>query len=900
MIENPHSSLDHDAKAERPHTIDVKALLAALLPIVLLLLWYGGKGYQARAITMIAIGIMTIWLAMRQPGRFPWLVFGVLLPSCILSAVVSVIQYGRAFPAKSIQEAIGLDTGIGHVLCSDVSAGLSSSLWTWALICLAGSISWICSRDQRLLRRVVQALVVIGTIHAFSSIILAVLCPGFPSADYSGRVRGCFVSPNQAVTFWGLLLPTAMLLWSRHGSPWGWCCSGLAMAIFCSASRGGIIAAALVCIPVGLVLVPARNRWKSAVLMLLMLAGIAYLINLTPVRERFSALADEHEISFSGRLSIWRSAWPLIHADGPWGTGAGTTMLAWRTTENSTFEPTPVGHLHCDPLEMLLEYGWLGCLMIGGCVVVCGLYLFKVTPRNRWHRTTVLGPLLGFGILGLHSCGDFLISNEALAAVSAVMLAAIVSTLTNDEADIVSEPLQAWIPKWPLIGSALILLSCVPWELRRATADRQFTDVARLTTSQTADPDAALAARERLVVEGGDRGNARLQALRARLILTQVDDEVSPGAVPAEALSSAAQCLADAARVSIGEPRAWLERARLALLQQPADGGSAALCLQHALDWAPAWMVGNDEIWQILSGLQVSAIPAADRQMIMKRVLASDLPQSPLAMFVAARELGIQTLQDLLMRPGQERTLAGARAWLRVQGSQECWLASIHAESSVRVISPAQELAAEHSLFNPSTWKVQLADSASGRQQQASQLQEAGLPIPSALQHALLSDGIPWSLWAHTMELLDDHVRQQLSQLSDADLAWASPWTARALSENTILLGDTSNLSANSDPLLLLDTLAAFDSHRIKESQPGERDRIRLLLGRYRRPEWIELPDMHWTWAYLDSKTPPIDLISTGWIGIVVDGSWIGWRRGDFDFRTVMGSGLHRLVIMDW
>ena len=128
---------------------------------------------------------------------------------------------------------------------------------------------------------------------------------------------------------------------------------------------------------------------------------------------------------------------------------------------------------------------------------------------------------------------------------------------------------------------------------------------------------------------------------------------------------------------------------------------------------------------------------------------------------------------------------------------------------------------------------------------------------------------------------------------------WAQAWSDRAEIAAHLLTGDAHDLSAGADPLLVAGALRAVEGGRVHFAQAGEADRIRLLLGPLRRPAWREMPGATWAWVLLDERTPPVVVRCAGWMGLCVDGAWVGWKRGAMDLRTELPPGLHRVVLVD-
>ena len=129
------------------------------------------------------------------------------------------------------------------------------------------------------------------------------------------------------------------------------------------------------------------------------------------------------------------------HQVGPLGSGAGTTELVWRRAGDTTFEPQPVGHVHSDPLETLLEDGWLGTLAILAALAAGAVLLIRGGQPRCWQRTAVAGPALGLLTLALHACADFLVSNEAIALTAVLLLVVLAIGATATTAAPASEAL---------------------------------------------------------------------------------------------------------------------------------------------------------------------------------------------------------------------------------------------------------------------------------------------------------------------------------------------------------------------------------------------------------------------------------------------------------------------------
>ena len=193
----------------------------------------------------------------------------------------------------------------------DPAASGATAWWLLAVLAYGLSAAVLLGGEARAARLVLMALVACGALHAAVGLALAPFGLAWPSADPSTEVRGSFVSHNQAAAFWGLLLPSALLLWARHGSRWAWAVAALAIAIVGSNSRGGVLCAAVVVLPLAFSVLPARRRVWWTLAAARGLAVVLWVVNLHPLTARFGELADRHEVSVQGRLRMWQAYTPI-------------------------------------------------------------------------------------------------------------------------------------------------------------------------------------------------------------------------------------------------------------------------------------------------------------------------------------------------------------------------------------------------------------------------------------------------------------------------------------------------------------------------------------------------------------------------------------------------------------
>jgi O-antigen ligase len=217
--------------------------------------------------------------------------------------------------------------------------------------------------------------------------------------------RRWLVGRESAITIAALLVATA--------------CA--AAAIF-SYSRMGIIVLAAMASSV-LLLTLIRNR-GAALLLAATGAAAAYAVSAAGLRglaARFAELIAQY--GDPARLAMWRDTL-RIAPDFLW-TGAGLGAFPFVFRRSEPYLPLKgIDHAHSDYLELLVELGLPGALLLFGCiayVVVHSLWKLRALhdPARRW---TSLGCLLGAAGILLHAAADFPLRIPAVAATAAVLL----------------------------------------------------------------------------------------------------------------------------------------------------------------------------------------------------------------------------------------------------------------------------------------------------------------------------------------------------------------------------------------------------------------------------------------------------------------------------------------------
>jgi O-antigen ligase len=873
-------------------------LLAALVGV---LVDYGGAGDFVRpTLAATAAGLLLLLaVGLRSRFRVPplgWI--GLLfLPAAVL-CLLQVMPLGWHHPwVTDDLAALGGISGNGAWSIAP-AASLSTLVWTMTLAGLA-LVMGLTFRGERL-RPFLDAVVLAVAAHAVAGLVLMLLGADWPTATNFNRARGSFVYANHAASFWAACLPLALLTARSSGRWWRWlACACLALAVLLSASRGGIIVASLVCLPLAIGMLPRRRRgwWAAAAAGAIALWLVA--IGIEDITQRFTALRGPEGLTLSGRLTIWTEAWPVVKDAGPLGCGAGTVNTAYRRGENTAFAEFNINHLHCDPLEWWLEFGW-GGVGAGLAGLIAAAWWLRPPPpsvadehpERAQDRLCYRGAALGLLILALHSGFDFIWHNLAIDLLAVVFLTALAQCRADHQELPVRSTLSA---RLAVLVLGLALAALLAPEFRREREDVLAYRTGRLIAERLRDrqpiADTTLVQRT-LAAQPTTVSLAVLQAWLLHYLPGDAADR------PAR-LERARLALDAAAWAAPGDPRAWVERAALA-----ADTGGRPdhiiADLERALVWARSWPEIQAVVLTCARQRGDAALPDDQLRPIVEQLLALDQPQPGWFFPFAARLLGEEVLSRRLAESEGERLQAAGLEWLAEHGSLEDWLRvrrhlARHAPASL----PTHLELMRRPLHGDAPCALAMGSGNEERRQQADLLAAAGLPVPAELAAALRADGLPWSMWAEPLDLLKADQREQLELVLRGEWHrdWAKAWADRILLVQHAYSGDLSAVGGDTDPALIAALLAPDSKVPLSS---GERQRLTMLLNRRQQLEWQPLPSQgQWSWLLIAYPPRPAVTVNRRWAGVVVDGCWLGWSRDGIDLAALAQPGLHRVAILE-
>jgi O-antigen ligase len=226
-----------------------------------------------------------------------------------------------------------------------------------------------------------------------------------------------------------------------------------------SLSRGGVLALA----GGGLVGLLARRAGSprtlatAALLTLFLAVGLLAWFGLPRVEARLGTLWSGDALE-EGRLPMWRNALGGVKDFPVWGTGYGTFALVEPMSRQPGDDPhLKYEHAHNDYLEALVEGGLLRLALSLAAVGFVYRQGWRALRRHRGRPGAglVLGALVGFTTVVLHSAVDFGLHLPAIAFLAAVVAAHLAALGAEPEGE------AERAAGWRRLGPVAVAAGCV-------------------------------------------------------------------------------------------------------------------------------------------------------------------------------------------------------------------------------------------------------------------------------------------------------------------------------------------------------------------------------------------------------------------------------------------------------
>jgi O-antigen ligase len=338
---------------------------------------------------------------------------------------------------------------VPRTISLDQYATQTSALHFLALALLFSVTLVLIDRVKRI-RRLVTTLTVFGFIFAFFAILQGVLSPTKIYGIYERQFAqpyGSFVNRHNFAAYMEmtLALPLSLVLTGsvKRDQRLLYLTAVLLMAValFLSGSRGGLIAMIAEVIVMVMITAPVRRGKKLAVrlalgaaLLVAVAAGTIFVGGESSLT-RIAETASSKDVSVS-RTQIWTTTLEVITHNLPFGVGLGALGVAY--TNFDTFSGLErVEQAHNDYLQIVSDAGVIG-MLIGGAFLYFLIRTFtkNMSTGNTYRRAVVIGAGAGiFGVL-VHSLFDFVLHTTAVSVLFFVLLSLLVNSGFDYEDDI--------------------------------------------------------------------------------------------------------------------------------------------------------------------------------------------------------------------------------------------------------------------------------------------------------------------------------------------------------------------------------------------------------------------------------------------------------------------------------
>lgn len=203
----------------------------------------------------------------------------------------------------------------------------------------------------------------------------------------------------------------------------------LSFGLLVTSSRGAILSLAVVSTIWAIVSWKGVARWAILALAAFAPMGL-YAFNTLYHPARASFYDDSGMI----RIALWKGAISLLMDRPLFGVGPGGVQTAFFPYQPASLKLV-VDHVHSEWLELILEFGLVGCVLAAFLAVLA----FRAIARRWEHadasaRAYATPLLVGIGAVALHQCIEFSLRVPAVAFSWALALGAIWSALDRPDA----------------------------------------------------------------------------------------------------------------------------------------------------------------------------------------------------------------------------------------------------------------------------------------------------------------------------------------------------------------------------------------------------------------------------------------------------------------------------------
>ena len=173
---------------------------------------------------------------------------------------------------------------------------------------------------------------------------------------------------------------------------------------------------------------PLSRTW--AVIVSVLFLAFAVVATQGPLNQQ--ALSDKFSEHPTSRKTIWETTAKAVQEFAPVGSGLGTFSAVYRTFDDpGRASHEFVNHAHNDYLEIALELGLAGLLLVAGFLIWWALRAIRAWRDDFEGAALARAGSVIIGLVLLHSIGDYPLRTSALAAVFALGAAFLIPAPTR-------------------------------------------------------------------------------------------------------------------------------------------------------------------------------------------------------------------------------------------------------------------------------------------------------------------------------------------------------------------------------------------------------------------------------------------------------------------------------------
>jgi O-antigen ligase len=346
--------------------------------------------------------------------------------------VIQVVPFG--WYAES-----GVDN-IPRTISVDTFSTRSASLHLFGLSILFSMALLLIDRAKRI-RQLVRVITIFGFVFAFFAILQGVLSPTKIFGIYervSVQPYGSFVNRHNFAAYMEMTIaiPLALVLTGTIKRDqrllYLTAIVLMAVALFLSGSRGGLISLIAEILLLVMITAPVRKGKRlvlrlglAGALLAAVVAGTIFVGGESSLT-RISETASSKDVT-SNRAQIWRVAGDVIVHNFPFGAGLGAFGVAYTLTDPSSGAER-VEQAHNDYLQAIADAGIVG-IIVGGLFIylLVRTFLRNLETRNQYRRAVVIGAAAGIFAVLFHSLFDFVLHTTAISVLFLVLIAIMVA-----------------------------------------------------------------------------------------------------------------------------------------------------------------------------------------------------------------------------------------------------------------------------------------------------------------------------------------------------------------------------------------------------------------------------------------------------------------------------------------